>query len=285
MSQADFTFPKPLIDKYAPTKIEDFVGLTKVKLVIQNFLRRPVECPWLFWGASGLGKSQMAMAMTAALDAQWHHIPAAHCDIEAIDSICRGCYYAPFNFDTGRPSLWHLVQVDEIDRATPTAQLGLLSKTDRTAYPPQTIFVFTSNNLSLETRFLSRCRVLKFDTDDMKVDLPKFLARVATAEMCPLDIDFVKLARDANYNVRDALNKLELELLGGEYLTDRIVKAVELEEDRAEILRNRFDVKELGDGWIVSCRQCNGAWPCSLPIKEKSFTWLMNHFAAETRPQ
>jgi DNA polymerase III delta prime subunit len=39
----------------------------------------------------------------------------------------------------------HLVLIDEADGMTNPAQLALLSKLDATAFPPNTIFVFTCN--------------------------------------------------------------------------------------------------------------------------------------------
>ena len=51
---------------------------------------------------------------------------------------------------------------------TPAAQLAFLSKLDGTAYPPNTIFVFTCNGVdSLESRFLSRCRRVDFSSYGM----------------------------------------------------------------------------------------------------------------------
>lgn len=51
---------------------------------------------------------------------------------------------------------------------TPAAQLAFLSKLDATAFPPNTIFIFTCNSVdSLEARFLSRCRRVDFSSYGM----------------------------------------------------------------------------------------------------------------------
>jgi len=51
----------------------------------------------------------------------------------------------------------------EADGMTNPAQLALLSKLDATAFPPNTIFVFTCNGTDgLEPRFISRCRTVEF---------------------------------------------------------------------------------------------------------------------------
>jgi replication-associated recombination protein RarA len=213
--------PTALADRYRPKRVADFCGLPKVKTVIGNFLKQPTASAWLFYGPSGRGKSIMGMVMAETLAAEWHHIPSQNCDLETIQHICDLCHYAPFNFKTGESSTWHFVQVDEADRATQPAQLALLSKTDATAFPPKTIFVFTANETErLEPRFLSRCRILNFDAEGMSANLPQYLRTIAQKEGCKDNLSFDKLARDVNYNVRDALNRLEIELLGAGYLND-----------------------------------------------------------------
>jgi DNA polymerase III delta prime subunit len=182
---------------------------------------------WLFTGPSGRGKSIMGIVMSELLEAEWHHIPSQNCDLENIERLCGSpreyglCHYSPFNFKTGKIAYWHVVQVDEVDRATIAAQIALLSKTDKTAFPPKTIFVFTANDTEkLEPRFLSRCRVLNFDAEGMSANLPKYLQTIARKEGCKDNLHFDQLARDVHYNVRDALNRLEIELLGAGYLNN-----------------------------------------------------------------
>jgi hypothetical protein len=52
------------------------------------------------------------------------------------------------------------------------AQLAFLSKLDATAFPPNTIFIFTCNAIeSLEKRFLSRCRMIEFSSYGMAMRL------------------------------------------------------------------------------------------------------------------
>jgi DNA polymerase III delta prime subunit len=92
----------------------------------------------------------------------------------------------------------------------------LLSPLDSTAPVPDTIFIFTCNSTKgLEPRFLSRCIVLEFSTKDLNGDLTALLRKVWTHEApdntpAP-DLDVI--AHDAGGNIRDALNKLEVEIL------------------------------------------------------------------------
>ena len=113
----------------------------------------------------------------------------------------------------------HLVLLDEADRMTPQAQLSLLSKLDAADPPPATIWIFTANSAQgLEDPFLSRCKILVFEQDSFEKELPRYLARVYKTESrrsLPL-AKAEQLAKDSNFNVRDALNNLELMIMAGE---------------------------------------------------------------------
>lgn len=210
--QATLAYPKPLVEKYRPRAISDFVGLDKPRKVLSAFCQRPTPCAWLFYGPPGVGKSTMALAMIEALGAELHHIPSQKCTVDAIDDAIRQCWYLP-----AKAGGFHVVLVDEADRMSNAAQLALLSKLDATDPPPQTIFVFTANSTDgLEKRFLSRCRVLEFSSYGMRDDLAGLLSKVWETETGTLSNapDFARIAKDSTNNVRDALNRIEVELLG-----------------------------------------------------------------------
>ncbi len=64
---------------------------------------------------------------------------------------------------------------------TPAAQLALLSKLDATAFPPNTVFIFTCNATdSLEPRFLTRCRVIEFSSYGMANEIASYWIRSGT---------------------------------------------------------------------------------------------------------
>ena len=151
----------------------------------------------------------MALALAKAINAELHHIPSQKCNAEAIDTVCHDCWYVPL---TGG---FHVVLVDEADRMTPAAQLALLSKLDATAFPPNTVFVFTCNETgNLEPRFLSRCRVIEFSSYGMAGEIAEYLERIWYAEggngSGP---DFARLCKECRNNLRDCLGRLEVELM------------------------------------------------------------------------
>jgi DNA polymerase III gamma/tau subunit len=205
-----FAFPQSLSEKYRPQTIANFVGLEKPKRILSKFVAKPYPSAWLFVGPSGVGKTSMAQAMCAEIKGELHHIPSQKCNAEAIENVCRVCHYLPFC-----PGGLHVVLIDEADRMTPAAQLALLSKLDATAFPPNTVFIFTANSTDgLEPRFLSRTRVIGFSSYGMASEIAAYLDRVWHAEGGNGNTpDLVRLAKDSRNNVRDCLMNLETELM------------------------------------------------------------------------
>jgi DNA polymerase III delta prime subunit len=151
----------------------------------------------------------MALALANQIKAELHHVPSQKCNADAIDKACHDCWFVPL------AGGFHIVLVDEADRMTPAAQLALLSKLDATAFPPNTVFVFTCNETgTLEPRFLSRCRVIEFSSYGMAGDIAAYLDTVWHAEGGNGDgPDLARLAKEARNNVRDCLMRLEVELM------------------------------------------------------------------------
>lgn len=205
-----FQFPESLADKYRPRRLRDFIGIPKPLALMKALAARPYQSAWFFLGASGLGKTSVSMALAEEIHGEVHHIPSQECIVGEINRVCNFCHYVPMNGG------FHVILVDEADRMSGAAQLALLSRLDATGFPPQTIFFFTANSSrGLEDRFLSRCRILVFEQDSFTKELPKYLAAVYKKESrrsLPLPI-CAKIAADSNYNVRDALMNLELELM------------------------------------------------------------------------
>jgi hypothetical protein len=107
------------------------------------------------------------------------------------------------------------VLVDEADWMSNAAQLHFLSKLDATAFPPQTVFVFTCNTTDgLEMRFLSRTRQIEFSSYGLASEATRLLEgiwqREANGASAP---NFARIVKESSNNVRDALMTLETELL------------------------------------------------------------------------
>jgi ParB-like chromosome segregation protein Spo0J len=205
-----------LLQKYRPRMLADFVGIAKPLQIVTELSAHPFPSNWFFVGPPGLGKTTLGMVLADEIKAQLHHIRGKSCNLSTVEEVCAGCYYSPCTGDDWMPLRFHLVLVDEANEMSYASQVAFLSRLDETAPPPNTIFIFTANELhNLEERFLSRCRVLEFTCDGIQKQLEGLLRRVWALEShnddCPPD--FAKIIRDSAGIVRSALNGLEMELM------------------------------------------------------------------------
>jgi replication-associated recombination protein RarA len=214
--QAGFSFPESLSDKYKPKRVADFMQVFPRKVML-SLLANPRPGAYFFLGASGLGKTEMALAFANELPAQVHHIASKDCDLEAVRKIKLACNYVPHDmFHPERRCKFHCCIVDEADQMSGPAQLAFLSLLDATGFPPNTIFIFTGNSTDgLEDRFMSRVKLLPFSKEGMAPKIIELLASVwaqegGTPENAP---NFARLVKDGKNNCRDCINTLEVELM------------------------------------------------------------------------
>lgn len=204
-------FPQSFSEKYRPRTIADFVGLEKPKRLCAKLAAQPFPSAYLWVGSSGTGKTTLALALAATIPAELHHIPSQECNADNLERVRRTCQYMP------KPGCkMHLILIDEMDQMTQAAQLKILSYTDSTNFPPNTIIIGTANNTDrLEARTLSRFIPVEFSSYGIAKDTAALLERVWLAETGNLEgaPNFARIVKESNNNVRESLNKLQLELL------------------------------------------------------------------------
>lgn len=208
--QAGFAFPASLTEKYRPRSVSDFIGLDKPKRILAKFAQSPKPDAFVFVGPSGTGKTSMALALCDAVAGELHHVPSQQCNVETLENVIRMCHYWP---TTGKR--FHVVLIDEGDKMSKAAQLHLLSKLDATAFPPNTIFIFTCNATDgLEDRFLSRNKQIAFQSHGLAEQAAELLERIWEREAGDAEKpNFLRIVRESQNNVRNAINTLETEIL------------------------------------------------------------------------
>ncbi len=228
VSQSEMDFPQPLVEKYRPSRVVDFIALDKVKALLATLLKRPRPCNLIFAGAPGTGKTTMALAFAKELNAGLIHYPAQTLTVEAVKQLWDRVQYYP---ESG--GFW-VVVVDEIETASPQARYALLSKMDAAANLASAfgggmrqvkalpiILIYTCNGKGeaqtdvkgmFEPRFLSRCMVVPFNKPNG--ELPQYLAAIWDNEgVFDTRPDFEAISVDASHCVRDALQALDLALM------------------------------------------------------------------------
>ncbi len=227
--QNGFDYPMPLVEKYQPRRIEDFIGLEGPKRMFANLLKAPRPVAVLLVGPPGCGKTTLGMAFADELPGTLHHISSQKCDVSALDRLSDLCQYYP---SRGK---FHVVLVDEADQMTERAQLQLLSRLDGTAslkpkfgggweHGPAlpVMWIFTCNGRgehgttppsTFEPRFLSRCLVIGCEKPEV-AEIARFLQRIWSLEGGDASSDPSPVAAGCD-GMRDALTKLEVALCTG----------------------------------------------------------------------
>src|SRR5260370_22269117 len=85
--QNGFGYPLPLVEKYQPRKIEDFIGLEGPKKLFLNLLKAPRPVAVLLVGPPGCGKTTLGMASADELPATLDHITRQNGDVAALDLL------------------------------------------------------------------------------------------------------------------------------------------------------------------------------------------------------
>lgn len=227
-SQSEMDFPMPLVEKYRPGRVQDFIALDKPKALLAYLLKYPRPENLIFAGPRGCGKTTMALAFTKELNAGLIHYPAQTLTVEAVKMLWDRVQYYP---ESG--GFW-VVICDEIETASPQARYALLSKMDsaanlapafgggmRQVKALPVIFVFTCNGKGedetdvsgmFEPRFLSRCMVVPFNKPNG--ELSEYLAAIWDLETDAGKLpDFEAIASESEHCVRDALQALDLALM------------------------------------------------------------------------
>jgi len=196
-----------LVEKYRPSTIDAFIGIDDARADAADLVANPYSGAWIFCGASGTGKTTLAMAIAAELGAEVHHIASQNCSVDTVKQLRHTLAYKPMF-----GAKWSVVIVDEADEMSGAAENAWLSLTDSTNRPTDTIIIFTCNSTEkLKDRFLSRCEKVKFSNNGIQPAIAELLAQTwetETGGASPAP-NFARIAKDALGNVRESLQVLQ----------------------------------------------------------------------------
>ncbi len=153
-----------LVTKYRPTRLDEVLGQEAVVASLKTFAANPYPAAFLFHGESGTGKTSAAHALAHKLGVAVEdgdigglfEIPSGSQSAEAVRKLLDTLCYRPL---VG--SGWRVCVVNECDRMSQPAETIWLDALEH--LPPQTVVIFTTNNLTkLSRRFRDRCEVFGF---------------------------------------------------------------------------------------------------------------------------
>ena len=193
-----------LVEKFRPTKLENYVGNENIKKSIAKYLGQNDIQNFIFYGPAGCGKTTLAKIIVGNLDCDYLYINASdERGIETIrDKVSSFASVASF-----KPI--KVVILDEADFLTIQAQASLRNIIE--TFSRTTRFIMTCNFVErIIDPLQSRCQVLKI-VPPSKKDVAKHLHWICNEESISHDInDLVPLVNQYYPDLRKCINTIQL---------------------------------------------------------------------------
>lgn len=198
-----------LVEKFRPTKLENYVGNENIKKSIAKYLGQNDIQNFIFYGPAGCGKTTLAKIIVGNLDCDYLYINASdERGIETIrDKVSSFASVASF-----KPI--KVVILDEADFLTIQAQASLRNIIE--TFSRTTRFIMTCNFVErIIDPLQSRCQVLKI-VPPSKKDVAKHLHWICNEESISHDInDLVPLVNQYYPDLRKCINTIQLSTVDG----------------------------------------------------------------------
>ncbi|MDB4378257.1 AAA family ATPase [bacterium] len=220
-----------LVEKYRPSKLENYVGNENIKKSIAKYLGQNDIQNFIFYGPAGCGKTTLAKIIIGKLDCDHLYINAS--DERGIETI-RDKVQSFASVASFKPL--KVVILDEADFLTIQAQASLRNIIE--TFSRTTRFIMTCNFVErIIDPLQSRCQVLKI-VPPTKKDVAKHLAGILDKESISFEInDLVPLVNQYYPDLRKCINTIQLStqdnilkldssvLVSSNYI-DKVIKAL-----------------------------------------------------------
>ena len=193
-----------LVEKYRPSKLENYVGNENIKKSISKYLDQNDIQNLIFYGPAGTGKTTLAKLIVKNLDCDHLYINAS--DERGIETI-RDKVQGFASVASFKPI--KVVILDEADFLTIQAQASLRNIIE--TFSRTTRFILTCNYVErIIDPLQSRCHVLKI-VPPTKKDVAKHLSWVLDQESIKFEIkDLVPLVNQYYPDLRKCINTIQL---------------------------------------------------------------------------
>ena len=198
-----------LVEKYRPSKLENYVGNENIKKSISKYLEQNDILNLIFYGPAGTGKTTLAKLCVQNLDCDHLYINAS--DERGIETI-RDKVQSFASVASFKPL--KVVILDEADFLTIQAQASLRNIIE--TFSRTTRFIMTCNFVErIIDPLQSRCQVLKI-VPPTKKDVAKHLHWICNEESITHELnDLVPLVNQYYPDLRKCINTIQLSTMDG----------------------------------------------------------------------
>ena len=206
-----------LVEKYRPTKLENYVGNEHIKKTITQYLGQNDIQNIIFYGSPGVGKTTLAKLIVKNLDCDYLYINASdERGIETIRDKVSG-FASTASFKSIK-----VVILDEADFLTIQAQASLRNVIE--TFSRNTRFILTCNYVErIIDPLQSRCQVLKI-IPPSKSEVAIHIAGIMDKEGITFELDDLKLVVNQFYpDLRKCLNTIQLSTQDGKLVIDKSI--------------------------------------------------------------
>jgi DNA polymerase III delta prime subunit len=206
-----------LVERYRPSKLENYVGNENIKKSIAKYLDQNDIQNLIFYGPAGTGKTTLAKIIVANLDCDHLYINAS--DERGIETI-RDKVQGFASVASFKPL--KVIILDEADFLTIQAQASLRNIIE--TFSRTTRFIMTCNFVErIIDPLQSRCHVLKI-VPPTKKDVARHLAWVLDQEKIRYEMqDLVPLINQYYPDLRKCINTIQLSTIDNDLKLDQSI--------------------------------------------------------------